>query len=227
MRGEDQSVRQQHDVIGDLARGGEILLEQCRRHRERFAGIVESRLVGRIHGEIARGSDINAGQIAYRVVVFGVTQTPGEHGAGIAGVFQRLMATCTFNPTDDPLAECLVREFLRILRWHIVVAESFQDQLPVPDVAGDRLQRPIRTQVEFCFGLGSTVTACAIGLQERFDDRPEFALQNVSLVASDRAWCDQSAAEKENNEDSASDRAIPLLLTTAGSHRLRFNRSIR
>ena len=57
----------------------QILLQQRRRHGERFARIVETRRIGRIHRKLPRGPHVYAGEIANRVVVFGIAQAPRQH----------------------------------------------------------------------------------------------------------------------------------------------------
>ena len=51
MRGEPNARGREQRVIGDKLGGGVILLEQGRRHGERFAGVVEALAGGRVNGE--------------------------------------------------------------------------------------------------------------------------------------------------------------------------------
>ena len=76
-------------MVGHLPGRREILLQQRRRHRQRFARVVEARLVGRIDRKLARRPNVDARQIANRVVVLGVAQPPGQHDAGIARIALR------------------------------------------------------------------------------------------------------------------------------------------
>ena len=101
MRREDEAVGLQDDVVGDVPRRRQILLQQRRRHRQRLARVVEAGLVGRIDGELSRRPDIDAGQVADGVVVLGVAQPAGQHRAGIARVAPGLVFAQRANPLDD------------------------------------------------------------------------------------------------------------------------------
>ena len=57
------ALRFEDHVIGDFARGFEILMEQEGRHAQRLAGIVEAGRIGRIDGELPRGMNVGAGEI--------------------------------------------------------------------------------------------------------------------------------------------------------------------
>ena len=78
--------RLQDHVVRDLARRLQVFVQQRRRHRERFAGVVEARRVGGIDGELARRAEVDAGEIADGVVVLRVAQPPRQDDARIAGV---------------------------------------------------------------------------------------------------------------------------------------------
>ena len=58
--------------------------------------------------EIARGADIDAGEVADRIVVFGIAQAPGEHNAGRPAFRSAMRFPLGANPGDDslPLARC-------------------------------------------------------------------------------------------------------------------------
>ena len=104
VRRERDALRLEDHVVRDFARGLQILRQQRRRHRERLARIVEARLVRRIDGELARGLQILAGEIANGVVVLGVAQSPRQHKAGIAGVAPRFGLPHRVDPGDHGLA---------------------------------------------------------------------------------------------------------------------------
>ena len=83
---EAEAIRLQDQMVGDQPRRRQVLLHQGRRHRQRFARVVEPGLVGGIDRELARGPDVDPRQVADRVVELGVAQPPRQDGAGIAGI---------------------------------------------------------------------------------------------------------------------------------------------
>ncbi len=104
IRREIDSVGRQHHVIGHFARGLQVLVQQRRRHGERFAGVVEAGGIGRIHRKLARGLHVLAGEVADGVVVFGVAQAARQHQSRIAGVLAHLFRAHGLNPVDHLLA---------------------------------------------------------------------------------------------------------------------------
>ena len=81
VRREGEPVRLQDEVVGDQPRRLQVLLHQGRRHRQRFGRVVEAGLVGGIDGELPRRPDVDARQVADRVVVLGVAQPPRQDRA--------------------------------------------------------------------------------------------------------------------------------------------------
>ena len=77
--------------LGDFTRSGQVLLQERGRHRQRFTGVVEARRVGRIDRKLAGRADVNARQIADRVVVLGTAEAPRQHDAWVAGVLHDLV----------------------------------------------------------------------------------------------------------------------------------------
>ena len=66
----------------DVGRGGQIFLQQHRRHRQHVADVVKavSRIVG---GEKRCGIDLERNQVANRVGILGTIQPVGRRAAGI------------------------------------------------------------------------------------------------------------------------------------------------
>ena len=101
MRGKAEAARVQEHVIGHLAGGLQVLGEQRRRHRQRLARVVESGLIGGIDREFRCRPDIDAGEIANRVVVFGVAESPRQHHAWVAVARARFVGPGVLDPIDN------------------------------------------------------------------------------------------------------------------------------
>ena len=161
VRREIQAIGRQHHVIGNDARGLQILVQQRRRHGEGFAGIVEARLVGGIHGELAGDLHVLAGQVAHGVIVFGVGQPARQHDAGIPRVTLDLAVPDAFDPGDDFLLQLFGR--LRHLPGrHFLCQQALAHQLPAREVGLDLVQAVIGLDVELRGGHGAGVAAGTI-----------------------------------------------------------------
>ena len=121
MRREGESVLLQVHVAGHFTCSGQILFQEGGRHRQRFAGVVEARRVGRIDRKFARRADVNARQIADRVVVLGIAEAARQHDAGVARIAARFLFADGMEPVDGrtPLLRrrmprCLGRHLLRL-----------------------------------------------------------------------------------------------------------------
>ena len=102
VRREGEALGFQDEVFGDPPRRLQVLLQQGRRHRQRFRRVVEAGLVGGVDGELPRRADVDARQVADGVVVLGVAQPTRQDRAGIARVSLRLVLAERLDPVDDP-----------------------------------------------------------------------------------------------------------------------------
>ena len=101
MRREDETLGLEDDVVGDQPGRRQVLLQEGRRHGERFARVVEAGLVGGIDRELAGRPDVHSGQVANRVIELGIAQPAGQDGARIAGVALGLTVAQVADPGDD------------------------------------------------------------------------------------------------------------------------------
>ena len=175
MRSKLESVRVEEHVIGDFARGLQIFIEQRRRHRQRLAGIIESSHIGRIHRELARGTNVDSRQIANAVVIFRVAEPTGKDDARIAVILACLDFPRGLNPIDHVLPR-LIRGLLHLPGRHLLGGESRHDAIPACIVVDNRRRRLVAPQIELCRSLVSAVATRAIGVEERPDRVREFAL---------------------------------------------------
>jgi hypothetical protein len=76
-------------VFGHFTRSGQVFFGG--RYRQRFAGVVEACRILRIDRKLAGGANVNACQIADRVVVVRTTEPPRQHDAWVAGLTARLV----------------------------------------------------------------------------------------------------------------------------------------
>ena len=90
VRGKLHPRRGQHHMLAHVLGGGVVLLEQIGRHHQRFARVAEALAGRRIDRERLGGPDVDARQIADRVVVFGVGESARQHHARIARQLLRL-----------------------------------------------------------------------------------------------------------------------------------------
>ena len=70
-------------LVEDLLGGGEVLLGQQRRHRQHVADVVEA-VAGVVGGEIVGRLEVDADQVADRVVVFVAVEPADRDAAGVA-----------------------------------------------------------------------------------------------------------------------------------------------
>ena len=179
VRREGQALRGQDDGVGDLTGGLEVFLQEGRRHRQRFAGVVEALAVGRVDGELARGAQVNAGDVADGVIVFGVAEAPGEDRAGIPSVVGGLALAEVVDPADDPGGLGRRRMLLRLARWHFARLELVEDHGP-PGVVGDHARDSGEgAEVEVGLRFVGAVAFEAVGADEGADGGGEGAVEGI------------------------------------------------
>ena len=128
---ERQAVGLEHEVIGDAPRGLQVFLHQRGRHRERLGRVVEPRLVGRVDRKLLGRPQVHAGQVANRVIVFGVAQPPRGYAARVARVPRRLeLADCP-DPGDHAWRASAEGRCFAFAGGIDASIELFQNQLPV------------------------------------------------------------------------------------------------
>ena len=141
----------QHDrMIGDVLGGGEIFVDQRRRHREGFGGVGKTFARGAVGGKLARRLKIDARQIANRAIVFGIAQPPQRDVPRIAGPRSGFDIEPASRPFDEPFSLVGGRLAFSLGR-HFAGVEHFDQRLPrlqiVPgDIDGNE---PLEVQFPF------------------------------------------------------------------------------
>src|SRR5262249_52798678 len=127
---EVEPVRLKDQMLPDPSRRFEVFLDERRRHGERFGGVVKTGFVGRVDGELAGRTDVDAGQVADRVIVFSVAQSPGDDWSRIAGVPRRLVPADGPDPLENLLTLFRFWMSLRLLRRHVSGLKLLADVVP-------------------------------------------------------------------------------------------------
>ena len=156
-------------MVRDKSRGSEVFLDQCRRHRQRFTGIVKPRLIRWINREFARGTNIDTGEITNRMVIFRVTQSAGEHNSRITRVTVRFKVAQVTNPFDHFTSLRLGQLVRSSLGRHLSGDHSLQYHFPDAVVLNDRVDGREITQVKFALLLLQTVASKAVLRHQRPD----------------------------------------------------------
>ena len=128
-RGADARRERDDDGLREhLLGGGEILLQQHRRHREDIPDVVEAvaRVVG---GKVIGGAEVHADEVADGVVVFRAIEPAQRDAAGV-GLLAVALEDLEINPRLNHLA---LRErglLLLVRRRHLTAADIDQGVLP-------------------------------------------------------------------------------------------------
>ena len=154
------------DLVHDLLRRGEILLQQHRRHRKHIADVVEA-VAGIIRREIRRRLEIHAHQVADGVVVFHAIEPANRDAAGI-GVLAVHREECVFDKLREALA--LGERRLLARRWrHLTLADVREHLFPSLPVLVQRGFARERVEREVALLLPAAVATVAILLEQRRD----------------------------------------------------------
>ena len=113
----------ENQVVCDSPCGVEILRHQAGGDCQGFSGVVEACLVGGVYGEFAGGAEVDAGQVANRIVVLGIAEAAVQDGAGVTGVGADLAGTHRVQPGGD-LALRFRGGLGCLLRWHLIGVEA-------------------------------------------------------------------------------------------------------
>ncbi len=208
MRREDETVRHQDQVVGDPSRRRQVFLDQSRRHRQRFARVVEPRLVRRIHGKLSGRPDVDAGQVANRVIELRIAEPVRQDRARVARIPPRLSLAQLRDPVDHRAALVRLRMPLRLFGRHLTRLEPFHDELPDPVSLHHISHRRIAAQIQLGFLLPLAVTAEAVVAQERLHHLRESTLQRRSVRAC-RDRCQPDQQEPPGEKPSQSHRTRP------------------
>jgi hypothetical protein len=180
-RRERKTFGLEHQMVGDEPGRIEVLVQQRRRHRERFGRIVEPGLVGRVDRELFRRANIGPGQVADRVIVLCVAQSPRENGAGIARVAGCFVPVERFDPRDHLSAGLRFRVRGRIFRRHRLGIELFENDVPAAMIFRDRFERCVGAQVEIGFRPGFAVARRAVRFEKRQHGFAEVPLEGGAV----------------------------------------------
>ncbi len=178
---EDEAFGLEDDMVRHPPRRLQVLLQEGRRHGQRFARVIEAGFIGGIDRKFAGRTDIAAGQVADGVVELGVAQAPGQDDARIAGVAIRLPRKQVANPGADRSPFVGGRLTGRVLRRHLSRVQALEHLFPAPRVPGDRRDGAIATQVEVRLRPSRSVTGVAIALEERLDLCGKTAFEGVAF----------------------------------------------
>src|SRR6185295_13254482 len=151
---EAEAVGQQHEARGDLLRGREVFLQQGGGEHEGVARVGEALAGGAVGRKVARGLEVDAGQVADRVVVLGVAEAADDDAAGVAGAGLGLDGEEVAGPGDDDLA-LLGGEGRALLGGHLAVFEILDEERPGLEVLADLGEAGEAFEVEvalFLFG---------------------------------------------------------------------------
>ncbi len=199
IRREHEAVRLEHDVLRDVPRRREVLLQEGRRHGERFARVVEAGLVRRIDGKLPRRPNIDSGEIANRVVELRIAQPPRQHGPRIAGMTPRFAIAQRANPRDDRAALGRLGLVRRLFRRHLLRHEPFEHRFPLRDAAPGEVAAQIERRLRFLAAVARNAIAvderlhlCCEALIERIGSRPRLLRFRRRTV-----WQPQPRAERE------------------------------
>ena len=176
--------------IDHLVRSFKILVRQQRGDKEPVAVIAESALalpVGR--KQICR-TQVEASEIADRVVVFGPVQARDRDRSRMPELAPIKVVDRIVDPLDQHLA--LFHARLRIRRRHLVLAQD--PQRAKPDWTGAHDRRMVREVGKDDPG-GAEFRAVATSAV-RFEQRPDFALERI-LKALVRGRCGESNRETQ------------------------------
>src|ERR1700722_15825934 len=183
MRREDESLRFENDVLGNLPCRGQVLLEQRWRHGERFTRIVETRLIGGIDRELACRSYVEPGEVADGVIELGVTPSPGQNGAGVAGIPLRLTGAQFPNPFDGGFSFLGLRLEFGLLGRHFARVQPFENKFPLLVMLNDSRNSEITAEIERSCLLLRTVAGNAIPFHEWLQLYGESCLERICLFA--------------------------------------------
>ena len=207
---EAEAVRQKHDVVGDLLGRVQVLAEQGRRHDERVAGVREAFARGAVRREIAGGLEVDAGQVADRVVVLGVAEAADDDAARVAGAGAGFGVEHGAHPGGDRAA-LLGARLGALLRRHLAVFQVLDDHRPGLEVALDRGQRRVSLEVEVALLLLGGMTSEAVLRED--------GLHAVGVVAGKvgvearRRYRGQQRKDEQGAERSLTGR-LPTMTTT-------------
>ena len=155
--------------VEDRLGGGQVLLQQQRRERQHVADVVEP-VTDVIVGEVGRGLEVDADEIADRVVILG----PVEPADRDAAVIARPGAVAPAEHVVDRPGRQLgfrgawPRPTLR-LGWHLARPDHLDDVFPDFAVLHQRLLVVILVEHQVAFTLAAAVAGVAMLGQERND----------------------------------------------------------
>ena len=153
-------------MIRHFAGGAQVLVQQRGRHGQRFARIVETRRIGRIHRKLAGHLHVLAGEIADRVVVLGAAQPARRDHSGIARRLLDLLRAQGLDPLDYVLPRRLGRRWNRLGR-HFLRRQPCHHQRPSRIVPRHQRHAGIGLEVKLRRGGRAAVASDAIFRHER------------------------------------------------------------
>ena len=157
-------------LFQDRLGGGQVLLEEQRRRGEHVADVVEA-VADVVGGEIGGGLEIDADQVADRVVVFGPVEAADGDAADV-GRFRAIeIGQDAFDRLDDRFDARRRAAAWRSDRRHFAGAEHVQDVVPDFAVLLDReiVGVLVERQVGLVFAVLLAVAVEAVGLEEGED----------------------------------------------------------
>ena len=172
VRSEVEPIGRKDHAIPHFARRLQVLIQQRRRHGQRFAGVVETRRVGGIHGELPRGADVHASQVPDGVVVFRVAQPARQHGPRIARILPRLIRAHGLDPIDHLLAD-FRRRLRKLLGRHLFRRKLLEDACPSGMILNYGRHGGVSPEIELGRGRIAAMASDAILRDKRLNGLPE------------------------------------------------------
>lgn len=167
--GEAEAIGKEGGVRGDFLSGVEVLGEERGGHDEGVSGIGEAFAGGAIDGELAGGIEIDTGEIADGVGVFGVAESAEDDGTGISCIGVGFGGEVLVDPFAD-FAFLFGGQGFGVLGGHFLMVDQFGGFLPDLGGLADFVDGGEAVEYEISLGIVGGVTLEA-GLLENGEGR--------------------------------------------------------
>ena len=209
-RGKADADRQEHRPGGHVAGRLEIPLDKDGRHGHRLADVRETLAPDGIGWKLPglRRPEVDAREVAHRVVVFGVGQPPERHRPGVPCPFGRLGIERRQEPRHHLLALGLGR-LRRLARGHVAGADPLDNVLEHRRLGEKRVRRGVAREDQLVV-LRYLAVARAAGAGDERHDALAVRLPQFDVSRGKRRW---HAGDADNRDDPEPSRSHPRLST--------------